>query len=199
MPKPAVYKSPNLETEGSRGVEFQRLVRVDPDMGAGTEAAVIEIEAKAEERAALAARFGLLSLDHLSAIGRLHVFDKGRSARFEAEITADLVQVCVATLEPVPSHIDDYLTVVYVRASKTDADVRAEKEILLEHDDEDEPEPFTDEGIDVGEAVAECLGLALEPYPRAADADSTLSALENVFDDKERKSPFAALRKLKRD
>jgi uncharacterized metal-binding protein YceD (DUF177 family) len=168
-------------------------------MGAGTEAAVIEIEANAEECAGLAARFGLLALDHLSAMGRLHVFDKGRRARFEADITADLVQVCVATLEPVPSHIDDDLTVGYVRASKTDRDDRVGKEILIEHDDEDETESFTDEGIDVGEAVAECLGLALDPYPRAADAVSALSALENVLDGKERKSPFAALRNLKMD
>ena len=65
-------------------------------------------------------------------------------------------------------------------------------------DEEEESEPLSDGGIDVGEAVAECLGLALPPYPRAADADSALASLGDALDDKEPKSPFAALEKLKR-
>ena len=178
--------------------EFSRLIVVEPDMEAGPEATAIAVEAGPEERAALAARFGLLSLDHLSAEGRLHVFDNGRSARLEARIAADVVQACVVTLEPVAAHIDDSLVVLYTRQGNLGPGRGAAKEIQVRHDEEDEPEPFSDTGIDVGEAVAECLGLALDPYPRAADADSALAPLGDAVDDEERKSPFAALEALKR-
>ncbi|MCZ6448822.1 MAG: DUF177 domain-containing protein [Alphaproteobacteria bacterium] len=198
MPKPTDGKPPTPETKGAAMSEFSRLIAVEPGMGAGNEASAIEVEAGPEERAALAARFGLLSLDHLSAKGRLHVFDGGRSARLEASIAADVVQACVVTLEPVASHIEDRLAVSYTRRQTAGAEGGAAREVWVVHDGEEEPEPLTDTGIDLGEAVAECLGLALPPYPRAADADSALASLGDAIDDKERKSPFAALEKLNR-
>ena len=175
--------------------EFSRLIAVEPTTRAGLEATDIEIEAGPEERAALAARFGLLALDHLSAKGRLQVTDGGQSARLEARLAADVVQACVVTIEPVASHIEDSLSVLYTRRETAVATDGANRQVRVRLE-EDEPEPLTDSGIDAGEAVAECLGLALDPYPRADDADSALASLGDAPDDTERKSPFAALRKL---
>jgi uncharacterized metal-binding protein YceD (DUF177 family) len=179
-------------------IEFSRLVAVEPGMGAGTEATAIEVEAGPDERAALAARFGLLSLHHLSATGLLHVFDDGHAARLEARITADVVQACVVTLEPVASHIEESLDIPYIRREIADAEGTAAKEVRLLLEEDEEPEPITDAGIDVGEAVAECLGLALDPYPRAADADAAMESLGEVLEDPKQKLPFEALAKLKR-
>jgi len=198
MAKPTDNKPPTPDMKDSAMSEFSRLIAVEPGMGAGTEAMAIEVEAGPEERAALAARFGLLSLDHLSAKGRLQVFDGGQSARLEARMAADVVQPCVVTLEPVASHIEDSFAVRYTRRQTAGAEGGAAREVWVAHDEEEEPEPFTDSGIDVGEAVAECLGLALPPYPRAADADSASASLGHAIDDKERKSPFAGLEALKR-
>ena len=160
------------ESKGVRMTEFSRVVPVESGMEAGTGATPIEIEAGPEERAALAARFGLLSLDRLSATGFLHVFDDGHAARLEARITAHVVQACVVTLEPVASHIEEDIAIPYTRREMAGAKGTEAREIRLQLEEEEEPEPITDAGIDVGEAVAQCLGLALDLYPRATDADA---------------------------
>lgn len=175
--------------------EFSRIVAVELRPADK----VIDVEAGPAERAALAARFGLLSLEHLSANGTLHVFEGGRAARLEASVSADVVQSCVVTLEPVASHIEEQLSVLYARTDSVGSARGAAKEIQVRLDDDEEPEPIPDAGIDVGEAVAECLGLALDPYPRAAEADAALESLGIAPPDKEHNSPFAALEKLKKE
>lgn len=174
--------------------EFSRLIVVEPC----TEDKVIEVQAEPAERAALAERFGLLSLDRLSAAGILHISDSGRVARLDASIVADVVQSCVVTLDPVASHIEERLSVTYARNPGAPTRSAMAKEIQVRVDEEDEPEPIPDTGIDIGEAVAECLGLALEPYPRAANAETALESMNSPPDNKERESPFAVLEKLKR-
>jgi len=175
--------------------EFSRLIAVASGMKPGTLAAALEVEAGPDERAALALRFGLISLNHLSARGQLQLFDNGQAARLDARIIADVVQACVVTLEPVASHIEENLSVHYAQSETTDVVVR---DVQVQFDDDEEPEPITDDGIDIGEAVAECLGLALDPYPRAVDADSALESLGNVLGERDRRLPFAVLGKLKR-
>jgi hypothetical protein len=67
-------------------------------------------------------------------------------------------------------------------------------------DDEDEVEPVSGREIDVGEALAEELGLALDPYPRtvgAAALDVAYPGPHISLGSVERPSrPFAALRQL---
>ena len=71
--------------------EFSHPVPVD-ELGEGE--MVIEIAADAEERAALAQRFGLLALDRLAATVRLKRVDR-ESVRFVADFAAEVVQACV--------------------------------------------------------------------------------------------------------
>ena len=51
--------------------------------------------------------------------------------------------------------------------------------------------------IDLGAAIADTLGLAIDPYPRSAGADAALKEA-GVLSEAEA-GPFAALAKLKRD
>ncbi|MDH3241418.1 MAG: DUF177 domain-containing protein [Alphaproteobacteria bacterium] len=180
--------------------EFSRIVAIEPDMGFGADATAFQVEADPEERAALARRFGLLSLDAFSAKGRIEVFERGRSARLEGHIVADAVQACVVTLEPVAAHVEDNFSLLYARdAGAGGRDSKgAEVEIAPGPEDEDAPEPLPESGIDVGEAAAECLGLALDPYPRAGDADEALAALSAGEEEEAPASPFAVLERLKR-
>jgi uncharacterized metal-binding protein YceD (DUF177 family) len=180
--------------------EFSRVFALEPGMGFGADATLFEIEAEPAERAALARRFGLLSLEAFLAKGRIEVFEGGRSARLEGHIVADVVQACVVTLEPVAAHVEDDFSLLYARdagaggrhAKGAAVDIGAAPE------DEDAPEPLAEAGIDVGEAAAECLGLALDPYPRAADADEALTALSTQEEEEAPASPFAELERLKR-
>ena len=66
-------------------------------------------------------------------------------------------------------------------------------------DDEDPIEPLVGREIDVGEAFAEELGLALDPYPRAvgiAAIEATALAPYLSRGPAEPGKPFAALRQL---
>lgn len=183
-----------IDHAGGPPPEFSRVFAVERDMGTGKDAQRVEITADAEERAALARRFNLRALDALAAEGEIEVFARGRRARLTAKLTADVVQSCVVTLEPVPAHIEETFTVEFDRAVSEDAGERGE--VLVEAEGEDPPDPLPDAGIDVGEAVAEHLGLALDPYPRAPGAGLEDGGWRTGGEEPE--GPFAALRKLKK-
>ena len=62
--------------------------------------------------------------------------------------------------------------------------------------DEQEVEPVIGGAIDIGEAFAEELGLALDPYPRAAGAaldEGALAPHVSVGSEQGARTPFAAL------
>ncbi len=162
--------------------EFSHPVPVD-ELGEGE--MVIEIAADAEERAALAHRFGLLALDRLAATVRLKRVDR-ESVRFVADFAAEVVQACVVTLEPVAERIDDRVELLFsVPAS-------SEVPAVVVRLGDDEPEPFGGDAIDIGEVVAEHLGLALNPYPRRRGAVLT-GHDAGAGDDGAIGSPFAVL------
>jgi uncharacterized metal-binding protein YceD (DUF177 family) len=156
-------------------------------------------EATPGERSALARRFDLVDLASLEAEGKLLAFDHGRRARVEGVIRAQVVQTCVVTLDPVPAAVEDSFVRTYISTPVRPSG--PEQEIILDLDAEDPPEPLLGGVVDVGEAVAETLGLALDPYPRAPGA-----ALEQAVGDGgpapgksteepeiKRESPFSAL------
>jgi uncharacterized metal-binding protein YceD (DUF177 family) len=137
-------------------VEFSRLVSTTR---LGSETMVYQLAANAAERAALARRFDLVSLDQFAATVRLT--RQGRDVCLDAEIAADVVQLCGVTLEPFASRVSDHSTLLY-RRQAPQADLVAEDAAY---------ELLADETIDIGEAVAQQLSLALPPFPRAPDAD----------------------------
>ena len=153
-----------------------------------------EITATDKERAALAERFGLLSLDNLPASFTLKRVRKDL-VRVKGRVSAELAQACVVTLDPVPARIDERFEVDFmegVQPAMTDLELDAEAA--------EAPEPAPDGWIDLGELAAEQLGLAMDPYPRKPDADvpaewKAEQTAEPVAD--ERPNPFAALEKLK--
>ena len=110
-------------------------------------------------RAALAARFGLEAIDRLE--GQLAVVRDGAGARATGRLVADVMQSCVVSGEPVPAHVDEPLE---LRFELLDA---ARDEIELEADALDVM-PVEGDAIDLGEALAQALAVALDPYPRAA-------------------------------
>lgn len=146
-----------------------------------------EITASAEERAALAKRFDLLTLDRLEARVQLVPIAAGfyrLSATFEAALT----QACVITFEPVATRIEESFALLY-GAEVDQADV------LLDGDSEI-VEPIEGGMVDIGEAVAQQLSLALDPFPRAPDAATESGTI--VAGEPRLNSPFALLAKLRK-
>ena len=162
--------------------EFSREIAVARISPSGM---IEDMEAKPAERAALATRFDLLELSALNAHLTLKL--NGQDTIFvKGNITADIVQRCVVTLEPVASHIDLPIDTVFLPADQHRVGAGSS------HFDEldDEFEIFTNGKIDLGEMVAQHLGVTIDPYPRKEGAE--LPATEFGAKPEIRK-PFAKL------
>lgn len=170
--------------------EFSRLIPVD--RLSETEI-VEEITATPEERAALARRFGLQDLDRLSATVRLGRGDAKSLVRLSGHMVADVTQTCVVSLAPVKSHLDESFTQLYTLSAAP----AAPRELVIEATEEEPPEPIGPDGIDIGEAVAQQLALALDPYPRAPGAVLP-EAARPAKEEAGAEGPFAALKALKK-
>ena len=166
--------------------EFSRPVRLDT---IGTEPRKLAIEAEPAERAALARRFGLVAIDRLAAEAELSRRDDAVIAR--GRIAAAVTQSCVASAAPVPAEVDEPFDLVF-RPEPGAASPEEEVEL-----GEAELDVVFYEGaaIDLGEAVAETLALALDPYPRAPDAAEALKAAG--VKSEEEAGPFGALAGLR--
>lgn len=165
----------------NNSIEFSRPVDV---LRLGPDGASYDIVASAEERAALARRFDLLALDHLAAQVTLKPVTGG-FYRLSATLKAALTQACVVTLEPVASRIEDTFSLLY-------GALDAQKDVLLDGESET-VEPLEGGVVDIGEAVAQQLSLALDPFPRAADAlPQAEPSAQPPLD-----SPFAILARLR--
>jgi uncharacterized metal-binding protein YceD (DUF177 family) len=148
------------------------------------------VRAGVEERAALATRLGLVSIDMLEAVIRLEREASG-VVHVSGRLEAEFVQTCIVTLAPFPSHVEDSFETDFSADSPVESpSLDAEFVFDLENDP---PEPIIDGNIDLGELVAQYLSLALDPYPRAPGV-----AFDPVWvADEESMSPFAVLKTLK--
>lgn len=154
-------------------VEFSRPERLDL-IGAGER--VTKVSANALERAALAVRFGLVSIDRLEA--RFGLRKDATGIRAKGHLGATLVQACVVTEDPIPVTIEEDFELLFV----AEPDVPGEDEIELSEDACDVVF-FTGGAIDLGEAAAETMALALDPFPRSPRAQDTLAEAGVISED----------------
>ena len=110
-------------------------------------------------RAALARRFGLQAIHRLE--GDLDVARSGNGADVSGRFVADVVQTCIVSGEPVRAHIEEALTLRFEPQADSGDDIELEPDAL-------ETLAVDGDSIDLGEALAESLALALDPWPRAA-------------------------------
>lgn len=170
MSAPELSRPVSLDTIG----EAPRAMTIDADSG---------------ERLALARRFGLVAIDRLAA--EFSLSRQADAVTASGRLTAAVVQSCVATAIPVPAAVDEPFEIVF---RPLPADARPDEEVDLDESEMDVV--FYDGGsIDLGEAMAETLMLALDPYPRAPGAEETLKAA-GVKSEAEA-GPFGALAGLR--
>jgi uncharacterized metal-binding protein YceD (DUF177 family) len=169
----------------STGAEFSRLVDVSEIKRAPWRA---ELKADEAARVAIASRFGIVSVDRFEAVISLRRTPIGL-IQLEGSIEAEVVQECVVSLEPIHSEIRETFEVYYSEAV-SEAEVGGD----LTMDDELWPDPVVDGKIDIGEAVTEQLGLALDPYPRreGVEFEAPSADGEPAFTQR----PFAGLAEL---
>lgn len=144
---------------GGPSPEFSRRVAVAALRPGGER---VLLEASAAECAALARRLGIEGVRSLTA--ELTVAPKARGdVAVRGRVRALLDRTCVVTLEPLEEEIDAPLAILF----RPEGEVAAE--VSLDAGEEDE-EPYAGGAIDLGEAVAQTLALALDPWPRAPGA-----------------------------
>jgi len=104
---------------------------------------------------------------------------------------ADIVQTCAVTGDDLPVAIEEPLALRFVpEAPVTDEEIELEEEELDEI-------PYTGSSFDLGEAVAQSLALAIDPFATGPDADRVRK--EKGLLDEGASGPFAALAALKKD
>ena len=123
--------------------------------------ATLMVEADVEERDALATRLRIVAVLALRCRFTLKRF--GSTVVAHGVLQARVVQSCVVSLEPVEQAVAETFELRFVPAGResTDDDMDPETPDEL---------PYDGTRIDLGEAAAEQLALALDPYPRHPDA-----------------------------
>ncbi len=137
----------------------------------GLPAEPVVINANAGERAALAQRFGLPGIDTLHAEVALEA--RGSAIRATGTLTAAIRQSCAISGEDFPTTIEEVLDLRFVEEGSLDPshDEDAEIEVELDAQDCDEID-YSGDAFDLGEAVAQTLGLAIDPYAEGPNADA---------------------------
>lgn len=149
----------------------------------------VRLEASEAERAALARRFDIVRVDSL--VAEVTIDRAGEAVTANGRMEADIVQSCAVSGEDLPVSVREPLAFRFVPPSQH----RPDEELELDAEDCDEIE-FTGTAFDLGEAVAQSLALAIDPFLTGPDADEARRKAGLL--DQEASGPFAALAALKK-
>ena len=170
--------------------EFSRTLVVDKIPPGGLEQ---KLTAKEDERKALAERFGLLELPKLEALLTIKSAKNKAGIAVTGNLTADVIQQCGVTLEPLSSHIEEDIEALFTSPDPEEAMPASAAQI---EPTEDEVDPIINGMIDIGELAAQHLGAALDPFPRKPG----LAFVQVEYGAKdEPPNPFAKLAQLSKD
>jgi uncharacterized metal-binding protein YceD (DUF177 family) len=166
--------------------EFSRLLPVDriPETGLDE-----RIDADDSERVALAQRFELPEIVKFAADFHITPWRRGR-IHVQGNVTAELVQRCVITLDPFPVELVFPIERFFI--------AEGARHDHVEELEGDEPDIVNGGAIDLGELAAEELALNLDPYPRKPGAElaAEFGIVQPENEQLRGEGPFAALRKL---
>ena len=146
------------------------------------------LTATAPECAALAERFCLPQISSLTA--KVQLLADGDGVRVTGRLQAAIVQSCAISGEDVPVRIDEPVALHFVRSFELPAP-DAEIELTAEELDQIEMDGTR---FDLGEAVAQTLALAIDPYLEGPGADQ--ARRQAGIATPEQTGPFAALKGL---
>lgn len=146
------------------------------------------LEASPAECAALAERFGLVRVKSLAA--RIQLEADGPAVRASGRFTADVVQSCAVSGDDLPVKLSEPIALHFVPPVGKTAPA---EEIELSAEELDQIE-LDGTRFDLGEAVAQSLALAIDPYAEGpgAEAARRQAGIVNAGE----AGPFAALKGL---
>lgn len=168
------------------GSEFPRAVDVRQADGRS-----LTLTADETERQALARRFGIVGIDRLEA--EVALDRDGDAVSAQGTLTADIVQACAVSAEDFAVAIREPISFRFVTGTRP-APHGPDGEFELAADDLDEIE-FEGTAFDLGEAVAQSLALAIDPFATGPGADEARRRAGLIGEGEA--GPFAALKGLK--
>jgi uncharacterized metal-binding protein YceD (DUF177 family) len=173
--------------------EFSRPVSIAdiPDKGVRR-----RLEATDDERQALASRLGVVSVARLDALIEAKPWRRD-GFRVTGTFEIEVEQTCIVSQESMTSVIAEEID-LHLQRDDEKANEHTELKagnLIVDPLDEDEPEVLHGQLIDLGEIVAEHAVLAIDPYPRIDDVEST--PIVHYSDAEEATGPFAALAAIK--
>jgi uncharacterized metal-binding protein YceD (DUF177 family) len=149
----------------------------------------VTFEADASQRDALAVVAGVRDVQMASA-----TFDlappRGRGVHVTGRVKARIGQVCVVTLEPLDSEIDEEIEAIF---AEPDSAAAAKPKSDPGEEEPDPPELIVNGVIDLGKLAADMFFLGIDPYPRKPAAVFEADGAPEDPED----HPFAALKALK--
>ena len=150
----------------------------------------VRIEATEAERAALAQRFGLVRIDSLEAEALLSRAGE-RAVEAGGTLKARFVQACAVSAEDLPVSVEEPLFFRFVPEATAH---EPDEEVEIDAEDCDEIE-YSGTHFDLGEAVAQSLALAIDPFLTGPEAEEARRAAG--IGTPEDQGPFAALKGMK--
>ena len=125
----------------------------------------VQLVADQAERAALARRFGIVRIDRLEA--EVVLERAGEALNAAGTLSAYIVQTCAVSAEDLAVAIREELFFRFVPSA---GEAEPDEEIEIDAADCDEIE-YTGSIFDLGEAVAQSLALAIDPFITGPGAD----------------------------
>ena len=130
-------------------------------------AGTMTIEANEAERAALASRFGITAIYSLTA--EVEFGEKDGAVLAEGRLAATLEQPCAVTREDFSYEVSETFSLRFVPEGRM-GEYEEDAEFELTEDDLDEIE-YEGDSFDLGEAIAQELALAIDPYREGPGAE----------------------------
>ena len=149
----------------------------------------VRMVADEAECAALAKRFDIVAIHRLEADVLLEA--DGEAIDASGTLEADVVQSCAVSGDDLALTIREPLTLRFVPERKP-----VEEEVELREEELDEI-PFAGTAFDLGEAVAQSLALAIDPYATGPEAERVRKE-KGLLDEAANGPLAAALAALKR-
>jgi uncharacterized metal-binding protein YceD (DUF177 family) len=152
----------------------------------------VEIEPTDAIRAELAKLAAVRALPRLSA--SFDLTRRGAGVHVAGRVRAQVGQICVVSLEPMESDVDEPVDLLFAPgAAGAAVAAGGEFEAGLASAAAEPPEPLVNGKVDLGAIATEFLILGIDPYPRKPDAEFSPPKADN-----DGAHPFAALEALKK-
>lgn len=150
----------------------------------------VVLEPDETERRRLAGRFGLSAIETMRAEVKLAV--EGTKVEAKGRLTAHIQQVCAISGEDFPVAINEAVALRFVHPSVSH---QPDEELEISADDCDEIE-YEGMTFDLGEAIAQSLALAIDPFAEGPAADKARA--EHGLAGEPSSGAFAALAALQK-